>query len=195
MPTSVNAFNSQFLDIISMVRPTTALDIGCGKGKNFSLIKRGAPNCIIDGIEVESKYIEDYNLRDLYNNLYNIDAKEFFSKNKSNNYDLIVMSDVIEHLLLNDGIGLIDAMLYKTKCLLLIWPTNLPQDNEWDSHYEMHLSNPKLSDFTRFNIVFYKKAYLESRNNVPIDMHIALFLGHSFDPSSNPIILESSQVW
>jgi trans-aconitate methyltransferase len=195
MPTSVNAFNDEFVNLVRAVNPYFALDVGCGKGKNAFLIRHATPNCVVDGIEAEQVYIREHKLHELYNQVYNVDAKEFFGKNTSKKYDLIVMTDVIEHLFLGDAIGLVDAMLYKTKALILVWPTNLPQDNEWDSHFEMHLSNIKLSDLTRFNIVYYKKCYLESRNNVPIDMHISLIMGHSVDPANNPILIESQNVW
>jgi trans-aconitate methyltransferase len=195
MPTSVNAFNNELVRLVREIKPWTALDVGCGKGKNAVLMQNAFPDCLIDGIEPESVYIKEHNLHNLYNEVYNVGAKEFFEKNTSRKYDLIVMTDVIEHLFLGDAIGLIDAMLYKTKSLILVWPTNLPQDNEWDSHFEMHLSNIKLSDLSRFNIVYYKKCYLESRNNVPIDMHLSLIMGHSVDPAKNPILIESANVW
>jgi hypothetical protein len=85
----------------------------------------------------------------------------------------------MEHMYLNDAIGVIDAMLYKAKHVMLIWPTNLPQDSESEEHYEMHLSNIKLSDLTRFNVEVYKRTYAKCWNDVPIYAHYALLAGHT----------------
>lgn len=177
MPISVDHYNVDIVNHIKALDPKLVLDVGAGMGKYGDLCR--SLGIIADAIEPVNQYVMDYSLHLKYRDVFNIDAKTFFQTNRTHKYDLIIAGDVMEHMFLNDAIGVIDAMLYKSKHVMLIWPTNLPQDDQFQDHHEMHLSNIKLSDIARFNVEVYKRTFTETFNDNPIYAHYALIAGHN----------------
>lgn len=179
MPISLDVYTNDVIKHIKAINPQTILDVGPGIGKYYDIVKSVNPNTICDAVEAESSYIKKYNLQTKYRKVFNEDIVNFVKTNKNDKYDLCIMGDVLEHLFLYEAISVLDAIAYKTKFIMIVWPTNLPQDYEWESTFEMHKSNIKLSDLSRFNIQIYKKTFAFYRNNLPIDMHYAIIAGHT----------------
>jgi hypothetical protein len=119
----------------------SVLDIGCGHGHYAKLLKHHFSVKNFDGIEVWEPYIQEYNLNNLYTNIYNVNILNF----NFNYYDLIIMGDVLEHLSRDDGVNLINKLASKCTELLVIVPYYLPQDIVNDNVYEVHLQ-PDLDD-------------------------------------------------
>lgn len=185
MPISLDVYNQDILNDIKLINPSTVLDVGAGKGKYFEIVKSINPNVSVDAVEAEETYIKKYDLKSKYRKVFNNDIVNFAKNNKDDRYDLCIIGDVLEHLYLHEAISVLDALAYKTKFIMIVWPTNLPQDYEWESIFEMHKSNIQLSDISRFNIQLYKKTFIEYRNNLPIDIHYAIIAGHTLANCNN----------
>lgn len=179
MPISITAFNKDITDHIKAINPSTVLDIGAGMGKYQEIVSSINNNIICDAIESTNSYVEQYELRKKYRNVFVQDIVDFVKTDRVHKYDLCIMGDVLEHLFLSEAIDVIDALCYKSKHLMIIWPTNLPQDSEWENHFEMHKSNFFLKDITRFNIQVYKKTFGFYRNRLPVEFNYALIAGHT----------------
>ena len=185
MPSSLDVYNKDINNHIQALSPRTVLDIGAGKGKYADLIHFHInKNIIIDAVEPTVSYASTYKLHEKYRSVYVKDIASFIRQDLKNKYDLCILGDVLEHLFLNEAIGVLDALAYKCKFLMVIWPTNLPQDHEFDNAYEMHKSNFTIADLTRFNIQCYKTTFLEILNSVPVCINYALISGHTVNPES-----------
>lgn len=80
------------------------LDIGCGMGHFLYYLKtNGYKNFI--GIDLGEQQI-DFCKKYIYDNVENVDALEYL-KNKKNEFDIIVMNDLIEHIKKADVIKLL----------------------------------------------------------------------------------------
>ena len=71
----------------------TVIDFGAGEGKWGKLLKGKVAR--IDGIEVWQKYITKYQLQNFYDNLFNVNMKEFSFDSK---YNVAILGDVLEHV-------------------------------------------------------------------------------------------------
>lgn len=72
------------------------LDVGCGYGQNAQLIKNKYPGVSIDGITIsedEQKYCLDK-----YDQCFLVDINKNLEKLKKYQYDLVIFSHVLEHL-------------------------------------------------------------------------------------------------
>jgi len=185
MPFSVNALNNVCAEHILKIKPLSVLDIGPGEGKYGKLVKSIYPDTVIDGVEPEWEWVGKFSLIKTYNELIHSTAEEFFKQDLTHKYDLIIMGDVIEHMFLNDAIGVVDAACYKGKHIMLIWPTNLPQDEEHGRTLEMHKSNIFISDLSRFNVLHYTKLFMGyNSGGVPWYMNYCLIGGHTLAPQN-----------
>ena len=83
-------------EIIKSGSNLTVLDVGCGSGLlgKFFL---GYDNIIIDGIEIDKVAANHAKKVGKYRKIYENSIEDFLTKNK-NKYDIIVFSDVLEHL-------------------------------------------------------------------------------------------------
>ena len=78
--------------------PKTILDVGCGYGKYGVLLREYLEgNPLVDGVEAWPEYIENHNLRGIYNHVYSDDVVNLDNETLSL-YDLVMMGDVIEHI-------------------------------------------------------------------------------------------------
>ena len=87
MPYSYNLFKDEVKHNIvnSFERHIQILDVGAGCGTYSTLLKDNFPN--MDGIEIFEQYVNDFDLRSKYNNLYIDNILDFDIKP----YDLFIM--------------------------------------------------------------------------------------------------------
>lgn len=142
MPTSTELYKDAIFahikHVIRHIPRVNILDVGAG----FGTYAKGLFPLQIDGIEVYQPYIDEYNLRSLYRNIFCEDILNF----DYSNYDYIIIGDVIEHLNKEDAIRLVkDISDKKIKCLIGV-PFNSHQtskftflNKEWDVESEIHL--------------------------------------------------------
>jgi hypothetical protein len=168
MPHSATNFDNLLQEHIRHINPTSILDVGAGAGKNGKLIRNLGYNGRLDCIEPTSSYITDFNLAHVYDTVYHTDLTTFIDTKFKFQYDLVIFGDVLEHLFRSTVIDYLDYFLYKSKWIVIIWPTNMPQDDWGDNKYEIHKSNFKINDLTeKFDVQFYLENFLSYLYNDP----------------------------
>jgi hypothetical protein len=150
-------FQDWLLPMILLGEVEKILDVGAGAGSYAVLAKavlqvaiqhKADARLSIDAIEAYPPYLETYQLKEKYDNVFEIDARRWV-KETDREYDLIIMGDILEHLPKEDAISLYFAFLSRTKYLLLSVPCKVrnrrwsygydQQTDEWqDNAYEKH---------------------------------------------------------
>jgi len=94
----IEADEANPLSQISKLIPNKAkvLDIGAGNGLLASVLLHSHTGLVIDGIE-PNRFASDL-AKKHYRNFYHGYAEEYFSLIRQENYDFIVLADVIEHM-------------------------------------------------------------------------------------------------
>ena len=142
---------------IKKINPTSVLDVGVGVG-TYSILMRQENIFIpkIDGIEVWEPYIEKYDLNSKYNNIFNVDAREW----KNWKYDLVIFGDVLEHMSKKEALAIWKKVSKNAKYAIISIPIiHCPQGDAENNPFEEHIKD----DWTT-------KEVLESFSNI-IDYH------------------------
>jgi ribosomal protein RSM22 (predicted rRNA methylase) len=150
MGSSIHLHVSDILKEVIEIKPKSILDVGIGFGKWGFLFReyleiwqlRTYPNqwkIIIDGVEIWKKYIQEYSwLKTFYNNIFNENIYDIM--NHLNNYDIIYLGDVLEHLPKEQGLIVLNKLWQKTNKKLIValplgnWLNNVIDDNIYDKH-------------------------------------------------------------
>ncbi len=159
MPYSSPLFDRHIRDIVDLIKPITALDIGAGAGKYGELIKEIIPTSKVTAIEIESDYINQFSLNNIYDEVWNINVMDLISpKYYEHNFDLVMIGDIIEHLRKSDGIDLINYLVYRSKWILIEFPHHYLQNAVGGYSSEAHISVWGENDFSVFDATsLYKK--------------------------------------
>lgn len=142
MPSSTSFFKKETISYIVKNFPKNSkiLDVGAGIGTYSDLLKpRGYEN--IDCVEIFQPYIEQYDLKSKYKNVYNENIVE--SDIDLNQYDLIIFGDIIEHLTEKDALSVLNKIKNKTSVIVAV-PFNAEQGEHFGNIHESHLQD-KLS--------------------------------------------------
>lgn len=135
MPVSTGIFKQEAIEFIKTKFNSdhNVLDIGAGCGTYSQLLKSHLPR--MDAIEIFEPYVEAYNLKEQYNNLYVKDAVDF----QFEFYNLIIVGDVLEHIDESRGIEFIKRIYNKCDDLVVSVPFHAPQGEHYGNIYETHL--------------------------------------------------------
>lgn len=76
--------------------PNTVLDVGCGSGYLTYLLKEGNPHILVHGFDVSSEALKQAASLD---KKYRLDINYQNIPEKDNSYDIVVCSEVLEHLI------------------------------------------------------------------------------------------------
>lgn len=147
MPTSVSIFDDRILNWILTHPYPNYIDIGPGEGKYGRMIKSVFPAAKVIGVEVEARYIDLYDLRAVYDEVHPADALEWFADKESDNFDIVIMGDVLEHLWKSEGLDLLHFLVYRTRYIILTYPTAYKQGAWQGFIHEAHLSTWAHKDF------------------------------------------------
>lgn len=161
MPTSHWSYLTKIVNAIKLTNPQSILEIGIGFGK-YSVLAReyleiyGANRwekkdwkVIIDGVEIYKPYITD-RIKYYYNNIYNDDIIKLFKNNQIQQYDLILMTDVLEHLSKEDGLYVLEQILSHSKKAILAVPLgDWRYEFDGDNKNESHISVWEYKEFMR----------------------------------------------
>ena len=110
------------------------LDVGPGVG-TYSMLLRDL-GYKMDALEIWWPYVEQYNLREKYDNVYIGDIAKFYF----GEYDFIIIGDVLEHLSVENAQKIMSAMTDMNKECLVAIPYQMEQDGEeYGNIYETHL--------------------------------------------------------
>ena len=136
MPNSYTFFKNEVRDWMIQNVPTDKklLDVGPGQGTYSALLRELGYK--MDAIEIWEPYVNEYNLREKYENVHLGDIINF----NFEEYDFIILGDVLEHLTTEDAQNLINRInSLKKECLVAI-PYQMEQDGEeYGNIYETHL--------------------------------------------------------
>lgn len=133
MPYSSEAFKNEVIyHILSHVKSNSkVLDVGAGAGRYGRALQN---HFYIDAVEIYEPYIEEFNLRDVYNHVYNINILAFdFSP-----YDYIIMGDILEHIPKYEAINLVARINSAGKKCLIAVPYLYEQGEYAGNIYETH---------------------------------------------------------
>lgn len=143
---------------IKELNPSNILDVGAGAGIYLDVIRNAlGDNVVVDAIEVWNPYIEYFNLKNRYNNVYELDVREF----SDFDYDLVIFGDVLEHMSENDALEVWEKVSKKARNAIISIPIiHYHQDAINGNPYEVHVeedwnSERVLEKFS--NIVEYKE--------------------------------------
>ena len=140
MPGSFPVFDAVVQQLISLLAPARALDIGTGAGKYGRMLAALAPDGHREGIEIEPTYVQAHGLSALYHRLHVADAALWWRQQPAENFDLVLVGDCLEHLPKSAGLDLLNAMVYRCGYLLLVVPEFVVQGAVGGVAAEAHLS-------------------------------------------------------
>lgn len=174
MPYSDSRFDKTVEKFIKTHKFKDYLDIGSGAGKYGKIIKTIFPEANIIGIEADKSYINKFKLKDFYTKIYHDYIENFINKNPDFRTELVIIGDCIEHLKKSDGINLINYLIYRSKYILIVYPTKCIQYS-WHGHKtEAHQSIWNKNDFEGFEYKHYKKDF----------MNLVILNGYIGDPKT-----------
>jgi autotransporter strand-loop-strand O-heptosyltransferase len=136
MPNSYPYFKSEIKEWFETNVPTNKriLDVGPGQGTYSKLIRHLGYR--MDAVEVWAPYVDEFRLREHYDNVYIENILMFDFKN----YDFIILGDVLEHLSKEDAQHLIQQLAFHDKQFMVAIPYTMEQDGEeYGNVYETHL--------------------------------------------------------
>ena len=134
MPYSYSLFKDEVKKhfIKNVQKSVRILDVGAGSGTYALLLGDEYPN--IDAIEIFPNYIDMFNLQDIYKNVIIGDILE----TDFDEYEYLIMGDVLEHLTFLQAKNLLDKITAKDKICLIAVPYMFEQGTEFDNVHETH---------------------------------------------------------
>ena len=148
--------------LLSNIKINTFLDIGAGAGKYGKMISKYHPQSKKFGLEIDAKYIEEYNLHEIYDEILNFPAIDLIDKAIDSTYDLVIIGDCIEHMKKSEGIDLLNFLVYRSKYILIHYPNEYVQGTVDDHIHEAHISIWHESDFQAFDYKFIKNGFMHT---------------------------------
>lgn len=150
MPHSFSTFDDTIFLFITDFEPKSVLDVGPGIGKIGSMVNKACRlngfECELDAYEIYEPYIKQFELKWIYDNIYNENIMNIMEK-ENVRYDMVFFGDSLEHLSKNEGLKLLKFLLPRSEFIIIKTPDNLPQETIGDNPYEAHLSNWSEEDF------------------------------------------------
>ena len=129
------------------------LDAGAGSGKYGAMLRIWFNN--IDALEIFEPYIEQFKLKEIYNNVHIGNIIDF----DIDMYDYIIMGDILEHLSIEDAHNLLTKIhLGGKKCLIAI-PYTMEQGEVNGNIYETHLQPDLTHEVFLFRYPMMKELY------------------------------------
>lgn len=160
MPFSSSTFDEVLAEHLVKINPNSVLDVGAGAGKHGMMVRELCPRARIGAIEPTKIYIDEYKLKEVYDELYEMDLMSYCDKQASDRHDVVIFGDVLEHFFRSQAIDYLDYFLYRAQWVVAIWPSQMPQDAWEGNGYEIHKNNFSLLDLaSKFDVQYYKKVF------------------------------------
>ena len=133
MPNSYTYFKSEIKQWIIDNVPSSKriLDVGPGQGTYSDLLRDHGYR--IDAVEIWAPYVDQFGLRAKYDNVYIADIREFDIED----YDFIILGDVLEHLNKEEAVALIQKIHLLQIGAMIAVPYMMEQDGaEYGNEHE-----------------------------------------------------------
>lgn len=159
MPFSASAFDTEIELYFRLVRHGSVVDIGAGEGKYGKMLRRVQPDIKLIGVELDADYVGRYRLRDLYDEVWLMNAADLIN-DTDRTFDAVIIGDCIEHMRKSVGLDLLNFLVYRSKVIIVIFPLQWPQ-NTWEGHTsEAHLSVWSEHDFHGMDCLFVERNFV-----------------------------------
>lgn len=151
--------------VIRKIRNSKAgaiLDVGAGSGTySDALRKNGYTRPVVDAIEVWQPYIEEFNLKSKYRNVYQADVRDW----EDFSYDVVIFGDILEHMSKEDALKVWERVSEQAWYAVIAIPIiHYHQDEINGNPYEKHVKDdwtheevlstfPKIVDHWQGNVV------------------------------------------
>jgi len=153
MPFSANAFDSEIEHYFRLTEHANVVDIGPGEGKYGRMLRRVRPDIKLIGVELDPSYVEEYRLRELYDEIWIMNAAELMNE-LDRAFDALIFGDSLEHMRKSAGVDLLNFLVYRCKIIMVKFPLQMLQ-NAWEGHAsEAHLSVWSAHDFKGMDCLF-----------------------------------------
>lgn len=136
------------------------LDVGCGFGLWGFMCKMYLKDVIVHGIEIVPTNIDQLQ-RCIYDHIFFGNANDL----EFEDYDLIILGDVLEHFVFEDGKKLLEKCRKHAKIVLIITPIKFMKEPPDHPFYERHLhiwkpeefpDNPIIKDINHQRVIIYE---------------------------------------
>jgi trans-aconitate methyltransferase len=178
MPYSEPTFDNKIRNFLSVYPGKTYLDIGAGAGKYGKMIRQINPLARIIAVEVNKKFINQFKLREIYDEIYAGKIEAFVAEKTLKEprfiVDTALIGDCLEHLKKSAGLDLLHYLIYRTKYIIVVFPSKWVQ-YDWQGHvYEAHQSVWWEKDFEIFSHQYQKVKH----------MNLVIIQGYLADPEA-----------
>lgn len=153
MPYSSPTFDTELELYFREVRPGSVLDIGAGEGKYGEMLRRVHSNSRLVAVELDAAYVEQYKLRDLYDEVWVRDAADLMN-DLNINFDAVIIGDCIEHMRKSVGLDLLGFLVYRSRVIVVKFPVQMIQDPHQGHKSEAHISVWSEHDFRGMDYLF-----------------------------------------
>ena len=156
MLTSLPIFDQELELYFAHAAHDNVLDIGPGQGRFGTMLRRVQPSAKRIAVEVEGVYVDQYGLRDIYDEVLIMDATRLMDDVRLA-FGAVIMGDVIEHLRKSAGVDLLNFLVYRSMVMFIKFPVQLIQ-NDWEGHVsEAHVSVWSELDVASFDHIFIER--------------------------------------
>ncbi|MCL1471113.1 class I SAM-dependent methyltransferase [Argonema antarcticum] len=168
MPYSSGDFEPLLHNFVSQFQPSSIFDVGIGAGRLGTICRQAHPPAKIVGFEVWQPYVDQFkpNYEGVYNDIVVADFRDWIKQNSNWRSDLIVFGDVLEHFFYSQVHDCLQFCQYRSKHIIIIWPTEYSQDEAFGNLEESHRCNFRLRDLIDYDIEFYQKMAIEQNSTL-----------------------------
>jgi hypothetical protein len=163
MPNSHPAFDEEVRSIIQARDDFHSYyDIGPGSGKFGKMVReiRGT-DCKLGAVEIHEPYVMKYDLLGIYDAVAIEDACDMVNgPDPGVIADMIYIGDCIEHMPKSRGVDLLNYLVYRSKLVLLVFPTAYTQYAAGGVESESHKSVWGREDFRVFDHTYRQEGFM-----------------------------------
>lgn len=161
MPFSESTFDQRIAGFIDTCKFKTYLDIGAGTGKYGRIIREiKRKEAYIIAVEPDVSYIKKYRLKSIYNQVIDQKIENYICGNPDFVVEMAIIGDCLEHLKKSDGIDLIHYLVYRTKAIIIVFPSKYIQFSYQGHLLEAHNSVWSEEDFGQFQHEYIKEGFM-----------------------------------
>jgi len=155
MATSYVTYKKEITDYLKekFDKNASILDVGAGEGTYLPFLQDYFTN--IEAIEIFKPNIDNFNLEERYNRVYNANIVGF----EYDYYDIIIFGDVIEHLEINDAQNVLKYALNRCKEMIVAVPYMSTQGIEEGNVYEIHKQDDLTDEIMKKRYPYLKNVF------------------------------------